>query len=302
MKSVLVTRSKAPLGSVPLNEGEDQSPAKTELPAEHRDAGTRGKRRRREAMPEPALVREVHKHVVREDVMEPLQALLGRLESESWNGAIQGEIMQALTDKRVKVLTVAAKGVLSIWAAKWKNDVLQSWLEQAREDVEVFRWTERYAEPAPPARPNCESAYAVFHDLDEMIGGIPQAMIRDPLRAKVNALRDAFARQDKAHKQEMLNRVDGVHAEISKLHSQMAELRQMDGVRLVGAADDTRDEAAEESNKGKSTKQKKKKKKKNKEEAMGGLNAGRKRKHQEMSEEQIEGEGLTDCTTPLCLC
>ncbi|KAL7789808.1 hypothetical protein V8C37DRAFT_385796 [Trichoderma ceciliae] len=297
----LISRNNAAREIITLDE--EQGFVKVESPDGYRVAESR-EERRQEPIPTPvpmlvpgpgpgpvptsmpALVRETHKQVFRAEVMMHLQPLLDRLKSESWSGVIQRDIMQALTDKNVKVLTMAAKHILSMWAAKSENTTLLSWLEQARDDVDTFQWTERYVESTPPAWLNCQSAHAVFHDLAVMIMGIPQSAIRGPLQAKMNTLRDIFDRQEKSHKEEMLNRVDGIYMEIAKLHDQMVEFRQMGQTKQMDAQaielSDETDEDAEKPKKAKKNKgdKEKKEKRKMKEDRV----AGRKRLHQEMEE------------------
>ncbi|RFU75621.1 hypothetical protein TARUN_6622 [Trichoderma arundinaceum] len=233
------------------------------------------------AVPMPSLVRETHKQVFRADIMEHLQPLLDRLKSESWNGVIQREIMQVLTDKNVKVLTTAAKSILSMWAAKSDNTALLSWLEQARDDVEVFQWTERYIESAPSAWLNSQSAHTVFRDLDAMIAGIPQSTIRVPLGAKMNVLRDIFDRQEKSHKEETLNSVERLRMELAQLHNQMAESKQTNAWPINGFDDEMDVDAAPTPKKDKPKAENKKKKKKGEKKV---YEAGRKRTHQQMED------------------
>ncbi|UKZ79384.1 hypothetical protein TrVFT333_007137 [Trichoderma virens FT-333] len=166
----------------------------------------------------PAMARETLREVFRGDVMMELQPLLDRLKSENWNGVIQRDIMQ--------------------------NAMLLSWLEQARDDVGVFQWTERYVEPVPSTWANPDSAHNVFHDLDAMITGIPQLAIRAPLQAKMNMLRGIFDQQEKTHKDEMLFRVDSLQMDIAKIHDQMAESKQAEG-QIAKESAVTRDDAAE---------------------------------------------------------
>ncbi|KAL7932052.1 hypothetical protein V8C35DRAFT_101888 [Trichoderma chlorosporum] len=178
--------------------------------------------------PTPAIVRETAKQVFRGDIMRQLQPLLDRLKSENWNGIIQRDIMQVLTDKNVRVLPSLAKNMLNIWATRSQNATLLSWLEQARDDVDVFQWTERYIEPTAHGRTGLPSAHAVFHELGALIAGISLSTVRDPIQAKMNTLKDIFEHQEKSHKDEMLYRVDSIQMEIAKIYSQMAESNQTD--------------------------------------------------------------------------
>ncbi|EHK17703.1 uncharacterized protein TRIVIDRAFT_216825 [Trichoderma virens Gv29-8] len=192
----------------------------------------------------PSMVRETLKEVFRGDVMMQLQPLLDRLKKENWNGVIQRDIMQVLNDRNVRVLPTLAKNMLHIWATRSQNAMLLSWLEQARDDVDVFQWTERYVEPAPSVWLNPQSAHALFHDLDAMITQVPQSTIRGPLQAKMNMLRGIFDHQEKSHRDEMLFRVDSLQMDIAKIHDQMAESKQAEG-QIAKESAVTRDDAAE---------------------------------------------------------
>ncbi|KAM0256185.1 hypothetical protein ACHAQJ_005164 [Trichoderma viride] len=249
--------------------------------------------------PESSLVRETHKQVIRADIMQHLQPLLNRLKSEDWNGVIQRDIMQVLTDKNIKVLTASAKNLLGIWATRSKNDMLLSWLEQARDDVVAFQWTERYVEPAPSTwLLSGQSAYTVFNDLDEIIAGIPPSILRGQLRAKMNVLRDVFDQQERSHKEEMLTRVDRMQAEITKLSTQMAESQQMTAFQQMAESQqsdasfieisDTDDDAVGRAKKKEKDKREKKTKTKTnmKTKTKGGNKAGRKRSRRQMEEDK----------------
>lgn len=189
----------------------------------------------------PTMVRETLKEVFREDIMMQLQPLLDRLKSENWNGIIQEDIKRVLTEKNVRVLPSLAKNMLNMWATRSHNEMLLSWLEQARDDVDVFQWTERFTEPAAPAWTNPQSAHSVFHDLDAIIARVPQLDLRGLLQAKMSTLRDIFDQQEKSHKEEMLCRVDSLQMDIAKLYDQMAESKQTDRQtvgELAAAGDD----------------------------------------------------------------
>ncbi|KAL7912280.1 hypothetical protein GGI35DRAFT_477947 [Trichoderma velutinum] len=131
----------------------------------------------------PARVRETLREVSREDIMPKLQPLLDRLKSENWNGIIQKDFMEVLNDKNVRVLPSLAKGTLLMWANtnRSQNAMLLSWLEQAQDDVDVFQWTERFVESAPPAWTNPQSAHSVFHDLDAIITRMDIAKLYDQM-------------------------------------------------------------------------------------------------------------------------
>lgn len=179
--------------------------------------------------PRPVRVRETLMEVFRGDVMAKLQPLLDRLKSENWNGIIQRDIMEVLTEKNVRVLPSLAKQTVRLWATRSQEGMLLSWLEQARDDVDVFQWTERFVEPAPSAWTIPQSAHSVFHDLDAIITRVPQLDLRGLLQAKMGTLRDIFDQQEKSHKEEMLHRVDSLQMDIAKLYEQMAESKQPDG-------------------------------------------------------------------------
>ncbi|KAK0760863.1 hypothetical protein N5P37_005802 [Trichoderma harzianum] len=186
--------------------------------------------------PRPTMVRETLMEVFRGDVMTKLQPLLDRLKSENWNGIIQKDIMEVLTDKTVRVLPSLAKQTVRLWATRSQNAMLLSWLEQARDDVDVFQWTERFVEPAPSAWTIPQSAHSVFHDLDATITRVPQLEIRGLLQANMNTLRDIFDQQEKSHKDEMLHRVDSLQVGIAKLHGEMAASKQMYGQAVTESA------------------------------------------------------------------
>ncbi|KAL6825845.1 hypothetical protein J3E69DRAFT_335167 [Trichoderma sp. SZMC 28015] len=196
----------------------------------------------------PTMIRETLKEVFREDIMMQLQPLLDRLKSENWNGIIQEDIKRVLTEKNVRVLPSLAKNMLNMWATRSHNGVLLSWLEQARDDVDVFQWTERFTEPAAPAWTNPQSAHSVFHDLDAIIARVPQLDLRGLLQAKMSTLRDIFDQQEKSHKEEMLHRVDSLQVDIAKLHGEMAASKQMYGQAVAepAAAEDDDAETDEE--------------------------------------------------------
>ncbi|KAL7788121.1 hypothetical protein V8C43DRAFT_288335 [Trichoderma afarasin] len=179
--------------------------------------------------PRPTIVRETLMEVFRGDVMTKLQPLLDRLKSENWNGIIQKDIMEVLNDKNVRVLPSLAKQTVRLWATRSQKAMLLSWLEQARDDVDVFQWTERFVEPAPSAWTIPQSAHSVFHDLDAIITRVPQLDIRGLLQAKMSTLRDIFDQQEKSHKDEMMHRVDSLQVDIAKLHGEMAASKQMYG-------------------------------------------------------------------------
>ncbi|KAF3076738.1 hypothetical protein CFAM422_001027 [Trichoderma lentiforme] len=179
--------------------------------------------------PRPTMVRETLMEVFRGEVMTKLQPLLDRLKSENWNGVIQTDMMEVLTDKNVRVLPSLAKQTVRLWATRSQNAMLLSWLEQARDDVDVFQWTERFTEPAPSAWTIPQSAHSVFHDLDATITRVPQLDIRGLLQAKMSTLRDIFDQQEKSHKEEMLHRVDSLQVDIAKLHGEMAASKQLYG-------------------------------------------------------------------------
>ncbi|OPB46649.1 hypothetical protein A0O28_0067730 [Trichoderma guizhouense] len=191
----------------------------------------------------PTMVRETLKEVFREDIMMQLQPLLDRLKSENWNGIIQEDIKRVLTEKNVRVLPSLAKNMLNMWATRSHNGVLLSWLEQARDDVDVFQWTERFTEPAAPAWTNPQSAHSVFHDLDAIIARVPQLDLRGLLQAKMSTLRDIFDQQEKSHKEEMLHRVDSLQVDIAKLHGEMAASKQMYGQAVAEPAAAEEDDA-----------------------------------------------------------
>ncbi|KAK4085619.1 uncharacterized protein Triagg1_609 [Trichoderma aggressivum f. europaeum] len=186
--------------------------------------------------PRPVRVRETLMEVFRGDVMAKLQPLLDRLKSENWNGIIQRDIMEVLTDKNVRVLPSLAKQTVRLWATRSQKAMLLSWLEQARDDVDVFQWTERFVEPAPSAWTIPQSAHSVFHDLDAVITRVPQLDIRGLLQAKMGTLRDIFDQQEKSHKEEMLHRVDSLQIDIAKLHGEMAASKQMSGQAVAESA------------------------------------------------------------------
>lgn len=191
----------------------------------------------------PTMVRETLKEVFRGDIMMQLQPLLDRLKSENWNGIIQEDIKRVLTEKNVRVLPSLAKNMLHMWATRSQNEMLLSWLEQARDDVDVFQWTERFTEPAAPAWTNPQSAHSVFHDLDAIVARVPQLDLRGLLQAKMSTLRDIFDQQEKSHKEEMLHRVDSLQVDIAKLHGEMAASKQMYGQTMAEPAAAEEDDA-----------------------------------------------------------
>ncbi|KAL7959154.1 hypothetical protein V8C34DRAFT_124663 [Trichoderma compactum] len=238
----------------------------------------------------PVRVRETLKEVFRQDIMTKLQPLLDRLKSENGNGI---NFMEILTDKNVRVLPSLAKQTVRLWATRSQNAMLLSWLEQARDDVDVFQWTERFNETTPSTWTNPQSAHSVFHDLDAIITRVPQMDVRGLLQAKMSTLRDIFDQQEKSHKDEMMHRVDSLQMDIAKLHGEMAASKQMDG-RATGesaaidndtamadedvAIDQTDEDATEDSEVERKKKKRKGEKKERKSDKKGGEEKAKKDK------------------------
>ncbi|KAL6864297.1 hypothetical protein J3F83DRAFT_159063 [Trichoderma novae-zelandiae] len=201
--------------------------------------------------PKPALVKEVTKQVTRAEVMVQVQPLVLRLKHEGWNGDIQRDIMQVLTDKNVRVLPYFAKQTLRLWAKASHKHTIVGWLEQARADVHVFEWTERYLEPEPEPEPEPESepepepesepepepvvpasivppsfTFDIWQDLDAKVASIQQPGSREDFEATVRALKYAvFMRQQN----EMSSRLDTLEQGFEALSS-----RQRAGNRQTG--------------------------------------------------------------------
>ncbi|EHK48550.1 hypothetical protein TRIATDRAFT_53935 [Trichoderma atroviride IMI 206040] len=138
---------------------------------------------------EPPTQQGTYLQVTRAEVMEYLQPLFNRLKYEDWVGRLHDDIMCILTEKSVKVITAEAKGMLGLWAGKTQNGTVLTWLEQAKEDLTVFRWVERN-EPSSATLWYTDHIHTIFHDINVTIGAVSEPTVQEELRAQVGALRD----------------------------------------------------------------------------------------------------------------
>ncbi|KAH0490348.1 hypothetical protein TgHK011_001824 [Trichoderma gracile] len=206
--------------------------------------------------PRPTPVGETTKRVTRAEVMVQVQPLVDRLKREGWNGNIQVDIMQVLNDKNVRVLPYFAKQTLHIWAEASRKHTVVGWLEQARDDVDVFEWVERDAEPelepepVPQPEPEAEqeaedevegegepgatlktsssapSSLDVFHDLEAGIASISDTTTREQLLANLQSLKANLYTSDLAEREEMHRRIDQHDQIIRVLQAQMSDTQQ----------------------------------------------------------------------------
>ncbi|TFA97918.1 hypothetical protein CCMA1212_010274 [Trichoderma ghanense] len=217
--------------------------------------------------PRPAPVRETTKRVTRAEVMVHVRPLVNRLKREGWNGKIQTDIMQVLTDKNVRVLPYFAKQTLRIWAEASHKHTIVSWLEEARADVDVFEWVERDPEPEPEIEPEPEpesqpepqpepetepepeaeyepvpravtsapSTLDVFHDLEAGIASISEPEVREQLQANLRFLKANLYTRDLIQREDMRHRIDQHDQIIRALQAKMSGTQQT----AVGAVIET---------------------------------------------------------------
>jgi hypothetical protein len=200
--------------------------------------------------------------------MVHVRPLVNRLKREGWNGNIQTDIMEVLTDKNVRVLPYFAKQTLRIWAEASRKHAVVGWLEQAVDDVDVFEWVETDPESEPEPEPQSEpepeeeaeaeeeeeaeaepepeaisqtagsapSTLDVFHDLETGIASISDTRAREQLLTNLRSLKANLYTSDLAKREEMDRRIDQHDQIIKMLQAQMSGTQKTAAGAVVKSA------------------------------------------------------------------